>query len=295
MIENSRVLVTGASGFTGKYLCDSLRAAGAQVSELSSKHSASSDSMQCDITDKARLVEVVRELNPDYVVHLAAISFVAATNIDLFHEVNVIGTRNLLEALSGCASEKVIIASSANIYGDVSSGKPITEEQEPAPANHYGASKLDMEQVAEDYFEELPIIVTRPFNYTGPGQDEKFLIPKIVAHYKRKEDSIELGNTDVSRDYSFVGDVVDAYIRLLQSEVDSLMVNICSGEAYSVDQILCYLEQQTGRKINVRKNPELVRANEIKMLLGDNSLLKKLTGWSPQHGLEEVLSSMLNT
>lgn len=295
MIENRVVLVTGASGFTGKYLCSALRDLGARVIELSELPSAAPDKFQCDLIDKSQVGEVIAEIRPDFVIHLAAISFVATENPEAFYAVNVIGTCNLLHALTNCTPEKIIIASSANIYGQVQGGQPISEDQVPAPINHYASSKLAMEHMAKTWFEELPIIVTRPFNYTGPGQDERFLIPKIVAHFAERKEQIELGNLRVSRDFTYVGDVVEAYLLLLQSKSKSTVINICSGETCSLRQILNRLELLSGHELKVRVNPELVRKNEIEVLRGDNSLLKELTGWAPNYQLDEVLEMMLNS
>ena len=126
-----------------------------------------------------------RRIAPDVVVHLAALAFVAEDNPEDFYRVNVLGTVNLLEALADDLHPvRILIASSANVYGNTSGGAK-RRLSCPAPVNHYAASKLAMEHMVRTWFDRLPIVMTRPFNYTGPGQDERFVVPKIVAHYKR--------------------------------------------------------------------------------------------------------------
>ena len=149
------------------------------------------------------------------VVHLAALAFVAEQDPALFYQVNVIGTRNLLEALCNQSthSECTILASSANVYGN-SELEIISESSPTRPANDYAVSKLTMEYLAKTYCDKLPITITLPFNYTGVGQSDRFLIPKIVKHFKKRAPVIELGNLDVAREFSDVRDVALIY-RLL--------------------------------------------------------------------------------
>ena len=212
-------LVTGASGFTGRYMVEELSAAGYDVVGLASD--APDDTVNyisADLTDHAQLIEVITSLQPDLVVHLAAIAFVGHGDASAFYNVNLIGTQNLLEALCACEKkpEAVLLASSANVYGNQSSGI-LSETALPNPANDYAVSKTAMEYMARLWMDKLPIVIARPFNYTGIGQDEKFLLPKIVSHFRRKAPVIELGNLDVSRDFSDVRSVVNAYLKLLES------------------------------------------------------------------------------
>ena len=158
--------------------------------------------------------------------------------------------------------------------------------------NHYANSKLAMEHMVRTWFDRLPIIITRPFNYTGPGQSERFLIPKIVGHFKRKEKTISLGNTEVSRDFSDVKDVVECYARLLMSESRSITVNICSGKAVSIDDAIKIMNEMAGYEISVEVNQELIRPNEIKFLKGNNQLLKNLINYVPETPFEKVLRKM---
>ena len=200
----------------------------------------------------------MEKAQPDYVVHLAAISFVAHGDIQEFYRVNLLGTINLLSALTEVEKplRKILLASSANVYGNVDVDI-IDESVCPQPANHYAISKLAMEHAARLWFDTLPIIITRPFNYTGIGQAEHFLLPKIVAHFKRGEKEIELGNLEVERDFSDVRSVVRIYRQLLESAINSEIFNVCSGHGISLAKILQIMVALAGYEINVHVNPDL--------------------------------------
>ncbi|PRE15779.1 GDP-mannose 4,6 dehydratase [Burkholderia multivorans] len=289
-----RALVTGLGGFTGKYLAQSLAAAGYRV--FGTAHGAelaSPDMYQVDLCDRATLAKVVADVQPDVVAHLAAIAFVAHGDAEAIYRTNVIGTRNLLEALAGLDKRPnaVLLASSANIYGNAAV-EIIDESVEPNPANDYAVSKLAMEYMARLWRDKLPIVVARPFNYTGVGQSPQFLLPKIVSHFQRGERVIELGNIDVERDFSDVRRVVDAYRRLLQLAPAGGVFNVCSGRAVSLKSVIAMMEQIAGYSIEVRVNPAFVRANEVRRLQGDGSRLLAAVGELEDIPLENTLRWM---
>jgi nucleoside-diphosphate-sugar epimerase len=291
-----KVLVTGFTGFTGRYMATTLEQQGFQVIGLGHGSKDDWETITCELTDAAAVAAAVREVKPDYVVHLAALSFVGHGDSEAFYRVNLFGTLNLLEALAALAEppRKVLVASSANVYGtpDVA---VIDESVTPAPVNHYANSKLAMEHMVRTWFDRLPIVITRPFNYTGPGQAPCFLVPKIVDHYRRRSPIIELGNLDVSRDFSDVRDVVAAYAALLDSDVRSEIVNICRGEAISLREIIAMMNLSAGYEIEVKVNPAFVRVNEIPSLQGSNAELKRLIGTVPSIPLVETLQWMLQS
>lgn len=285
------VLLTGAGGFTGGYLESALLRRGYRVARLDSVGPE-----RCDLTDSVAVDKTVLLANPDCVVHLAAISFVAHGNAEDFYRVNVIGTLNLLQALSKLpgAPRRVIVASSGNVYGtpDV---EILDESQCPEPVNHYGCSKLAMEYMVRTWFDRIPVLITRPFNYTGPGQADHFLVPKIVKHFKRHAPMIELGNLHVSRDYSDVADVVASYVALLESDVKSEVVNICSGRALALLDIVAMMNEIAGYEIEVRANPEFVRANEVPKLVGSTAKLHSLVTLPAARPFRETLRRMYET
>lgn len=279
-----RILVTGEDGFTGQYF-----------SQAAKKNQHDVIALKANLTDIKALNTELASTKPDAVVHLAAISFVGHDNADDFYKVNVVGTDNLLKAIAAIGTKpRVLIASSANIYGNPNIAV-LSEQITPAPVNHYAASKLAMEHITRTWFSQLPIIITRPFNYTGVGQNSQFLIPKIVNHFKTKQAVIELGNTNISRDFSDVRDIADTYLALIESSISSETINVCSGKSISLKAIIAELNQLTGYEIQVKINPLFVRENDILNLHGDNNHLIKLTGQSIQRPFNETLKWMLNS
>jgi nucleoside-diphosphate-sugar epimerase len=285
-----RILVTGAQGFTGRHLVRALKARGDDVHGLvaataaTAKEGGDRDDCattlhRCDLADAARVREVVRDVAPQRVVHLAAISFAAHADVDAIYRVNVLGTRNLLEALAGSAAkpESVLLASSASIYGNATSGV-INEASAPAPPNDYAVSKLAMEYMARLWRDRLPITMVRPFNYSGRGQSENFVIPKIVAHFRRRASVIELGNLDVERDFSDVRTVVDCYVRLLERRLAEPVFNVCSGRGTSLRTVLQLARELSGFSPEVRVNPAFVRSNDPQRLVGSKRALEGAIG-----------------
>lgn len=283
--DGPRVLVTGATGFTGAYLTAALRERG---------YAVATPPASFDLVDAEAVHALLARLRPEFILHLAAISFVPHAQPAALYAVNAVGTVNLLEAAerSGAPLRKILLASSANVYGNAGVER-IDESVPPAPVNHYACSKLAMEHMARTWFNRLPIILVRPFNYIGPGQSEKFLIPKIVDHYARRAARISLGNTDVARDFSDVRMVVEAYCRLLESPFRSGTLNICSGVARSLDEILRTLERISGHAVEVEVDPTLVRANEVKRLTGSPDRLIETVGALPFLDFENTLRWML--
>jgi nucleoside-diphosphate-sugar epimerase len=278
-------LVTGADGFTGAHFVKQAREAGYDVFAFNA-----------DLTNPQAVQAQVDAAAPDVVVHLAGISFVGHDKPSAFYDVNVIGTLNLLDALLKLpkSPKRVLLASSANVYGNCEQS-PISEMQAPAPLNHYAMSKLAMEHLAMTYADRLPLFFVRPFNYTGPGQVESFVIPKIVSHFKRRATTIELGNLTVEREYNDVRMVTDAYLKLLDKAVAGEIYNICSGKTYTLHQVIDALVELTGHQMNVVVNPAFVRANELHRLCGDVSKLHKTIGTHDPIALQNTLRWMLES
>ena len=279
-----KVLLTGSRGFTGYHFTKFAHEAGHTVIPLG-----------VNILDKDKVFTEIKEVKPDCIVHLAAISSVDHSNYSDFYNVNVIGTTNILDATTSLSSyqPKVLITSSANIYGN-NEESPLSEESPVKPVNHYAVSKLAMEYLVKTYFDKLPIIIARPFNYTGPRQSTNFLIPKLVDSFARKLEEIELGNLHIEREFNDVRMVCEAYLRLLSNGSPSEIYNICSGNTYSLGDVISLLEKITGHKVNTKVNKRFVRNNEVHKLYGNPSKLWKATGVLYGNLLEETLRWMLN-
>lgn len=298
--KNKSVLITGISGFTGKHLSSTLIQKGAIVHGFASSFPenfsefVNGEKFIGKLQDKSPLNQAVQVSNPDYVIHLAGISFTNHSSILPYYDVNVIGTDNLLDACKeyGTKIKKIILASSAAIYG-IPKNDYVRETDIPSPISHYGNSKLAMEHSARTKQGELPIILVRPFNYTGIGQPKHFIIPKIVTHFADKKSEIELGNTNVLREFSDVRDIVDQYIALLTSK-NTGTFNLCTGKTNSIQSVIDTLTEITGHQIKVQTNPEFVRPNDIPRLIGSTEKLISVTGKKPYTPLSVTLSTMFN-
>ncbi|WP_336367013.1 NAD-dependent epimerase/dehydratase family protein [Marinobacter sp. C2H3] len=292
---SQRVLVTGSEGFTGRYLVEELEGAGYEVVGLGSHESSAKGYIQADLTEVEALKAAIADVQPDVVIHLAALAFVGHGDPNAFYRVNLMGTRNLLEALgaSGKTPESVLLASSANVYGNQKEGE-LTEHTPPAPANDYAVSKLAMEHMARTWLPALPITLVRPFNYTGVGQADSFLLPKIVSHFKRKASVIELGNLDVWRDFSDVRAVVQAYRKLIERKPVGETFNVASGRTHSLREVLALCTELSGHELEVRVNPAFVRANEVKTLCGNADKLRACIGDWKTPELKDTLRWMLD-
>jgi GDP-6-deoxy-D-talose 4-dehydrogenase len=290
-------LITGLRGFTGRYLAAELEATGYRVyGTVHDEEAVDAGELSADLCDRKVVQKVIAAVQPHVVVHLAAISFVAHGDAEAIYRTNVVGTRNLLQALA--ESDKpprvVILASSANVYGNAVVD-PITESTALNPANDYAVSKLAMEYMARLWMPKLPIVTVRPFNYTGRGQTLNFLLPKIVDHFRRGAREIELGNLDVVRDFSDVRSVVGVYRRLIELAPAGETFNICSGKAISLEEVLDLMAAIAGYRIRVKVNSAFVRENEVKRLRGSIVKLVGAIGGLEPIQLERTLRWMYET
>lgn len=292
-LVSNKVLITGIDSFTGMHLSSYLETKGYRVYGTVLKEGDGFKTFTCNITCKQECIDVMSCVKPDCVIHLAGIAFVGHDNNEAFYEVNTLGTQNILDALieTNCKIQKVILASSATVYGDQGS-EVLNESMCPMPTNHYGMSKLAMEHMARNYFKKLPILIVRPFNYTGVGQAEHFLVPKIVSHFKQKALHIELGNLYVEREFNDVFFTCNVYVRLLESEVISEIVNICSGTAISLMDIIDTMDSLARYRITVEVNPLFIREHEIKRLVGSITKLESIVGKIVPIPLIQTLSNM---
>ncbi len=256
---------------------------------------AESSDPDFDLANRDSVKGVVAAVLPDFVIHLAALSFVGHDDAAAFYAVNAVGTTHLLDAIASLQAvpRRVVVASSANVYGN-STVEPITEATPAAPVNHYAASKMAMEAMARTYVDRLPLVITRPFNYTGVGQADHFLVPKLVAHFAERRSSIELGNLDVVRDFSDVRRIAEAYVRLLTAEVSGGITNLCSGVGHPLRWILRQLSELSGHEIELKVNEAFVRTSEVHRLVGSNAIMRAALGELPFSDFRETLKWMLD-
>ena len=278
-----RILITGIDGFTGGYLKLKLAKSGHVVTGLSA-----------NLMDFNSIEIEIEKMQPEAVVHLAGVSFAGHKEYRQYYDVNLIGTRNLLEALH-CHSKNlksVLVASSASVYGN-SYQHPINENDTPNPINDYAISKLALEYVAKLFMDKLPIFIVRPFNYTGVGQSENFLIPKIIKHFNRKKSSIELGNVMIQREFNDVRNVVNIYLDLLTNTPSGKIFNICTEKTFSIQDIINRCEKITNHKMEVRVNPNFCRSNDADRLVGNGQYLRKFINPKNEFSIDDTLFWML--
>jgi nucleoside-diphosphate-sugar epimerase len=295
-----KALVTGIAGFTGRYLAEELAKRGISVVGIAQSAAAAAISHvdrvhAVDVTDFDALREVILTEKPQLVAHLAGISFVVHADVNEIYRTNLLGTRNLLEALTGLetAPRSVLLASSSNVYGNRHDGI-MRETLPPDPVNDYSVSKLAMEYMASLYRAKLPLIIVRPFNYTGRGQSLDFIIPKIIAHARERSPFIELGNLNVARDFSDVRTVAETYVRLLETpDAVGGIFNVCSGRSVTLQEVLDLVTNLSGHRLEVRVDPAFIRANEVRTLCGSAAKLESVIGPLRAIPLEETLRWML--
>ncbi len=254
--------------------------------------------VECDLRDAKNVDEVISDIRPDYIFHLAAQSFVKSSwnsPSDTLTN-NIISEVNILEGVKKYVPECIMqIAGSSEEYGNPES-TPITEEHDLKPLSPYGVSKVAQEKLGYQYHKSygLKIILTRAFNHTGPGRDPRFAeasFAKQIADAK-DGDTIKVGNLLARRDYTDVRDTVEAYWLATQLCNVAEPYNICSGEDHSIQEILDDLITISGKKIDVEQDPNRMRPSDIMVLLGSCAKFKKTTGWSPKYTYKQTLTDL---
>ncbi len=299
------VLITGCSGFLSSHLIEKLsedyKIFG--FTEIKDFKTDKFDYEIIDIRDESSVDNYVKKVKPDLTFHFAAITNVGFSwkNKKLTYEVNIIGSSNLFEALSKYSPKsKVIIMSSAEIYGD-KGNDPISVNEGIDVRNPYSLSKYSMEMIADLYINQelLDIIKVRSFNFTGPGQDEKFVssdFAKQIALIEKglREPVIRVGNLEARRDFSDVRDIVNYLIKISNIGKSGEIYNLCSGNAYSIRYILDILLSYSERKIKVVVDKSKVRPVDIPVLLGNYQELKEKLKIEKKYRIEQTVLDLLN-
>lgn len=289
-----KILIIGIDSFTGMHFSNFMKNFNYDVYGTTQKEKNISKFYKCNIQNKHQVKCIISDIKPDFIVNLAAISFVATEKKDLFYQVNVLAVENILESILEIPNykpSKIILVSSATVYGN-QSYDILNEDMIPNPINHYGISKLAMEQIAKTYFNNLNIIITRPFNYTGIGQNNNFLIPKIVSHYQNHKQEIELGNVNVYREFNDVEFICESYKRLLEIDKYSEIVNIASNRLISLNDVISKMNKIANYNIKININQNFIRRNEIIKLSGSPNKLFGLVGEIHQKDFLKTLTDM---
>ena len=308
-----KIVVTGAAGFVGTHLLNALESG--HTTDIEIIPTAQTAFTRADghvvraleITQRVAINAFVQEVRPTHIVHLAGVPSIAATRADPVRawEVNLMGTldlaRAVLEHAPDCA---LIFAGSSESYGaSAMSGEPLTESHRLQPLNEYAATKsaadLALGALAAS---GLKAIRFRPFNHTGPGQTPDFVVPAFASQIARIEKGIQspaihVGNLDVKRDFLDVRDVVDGYIAAIKASDDlarGTVINLASGNARTIRDILESLLRLSTTKIEVRPDPHRQRSNDIPSIVGDATLARKLLGWWPNRPFDKTLLDVLD-
>jgi GDP-4-dehydro-6-deoxy-D-mannose reductase len=299
-----RILVTGADGFAGRYLCELLRVAGDQVVEAHGPRAAglSSDALNFDIVDEAAVRAAVERAQPEGIIHLAGFSSVVRShgNPARAFAVNSLGTVNLLAAVRESAPKaRVLLVSSGEVYGAVPGGARATEEQALVPLSPYASSKWAAELTAQQFHRSygLQLVVARPFSHLGEGQNPILVVPSIAAQLRaiqqRKADPVlRVGNLEAIRDFCHVRDVAAAYRLLLTAGAVGQVYNVCSGTGRTIRTVLEEMLALSGMEVRVEQDPALLRPADIPSLVGAPDKLRAL-GWEPKHTVTDALREVL--
>ncbi|MFH1509287.1 MAG: GDP-mannose 4,6-dehydratase [bacterium] len=298
---HKRILITGSQGFVGRYLTSFLlRDKNYKIYGIDKNKSneKSYHHQSCDITNSIKLAELIKEIEPDLVIHLVAVANPQIENKKLVYDVNVGGTKNLLQALS--QSEKktdVLLVSSAYVYG---SSEVILTEKSPTKAmGIYAESKLAMENLANEYLKSnLKIKIARPFNHTGPGQTTEFVVPSFSNQIAQIEAGIlkpviKVGNLEPKKEMLDVRDVVRAYRDILLNGKAGEVYNIARGEGYTIKDLLNRLLSLSKVKISIENDPAMMRTSDIMCLVGSPKKIYKETSWQAQIDIMETLKETL--
>lgn len=297
-----RVLVTGATGFVGRWLTEELLANGHHVI-------AAPGSRELDITNGAAASRLVRAAEPDAIAHLAGMAFAGDALRDPARalEVNAGGTRAVVAAAAAVGGLPVLVSGSSDVYGAPDQADLPLRESAPLRADRpYGLSKLAQERAAleEGHRLDVPVVVTRSFNHTGPGQRSDFVAPALATRILRAKaegsHEVVVGALDTWRDIGDVRDVARAYRLLLEGLASSLLpggsiVNVATGVPVSIRRVFENICEVAGVQVTPRVDPDLLREGDPPLIVGNAEHLHRLTGWSPRIPLDETLRDLVES
>jgi GDP-4-dehydro-6-deoxy-D-mannose reductase len=303
-----RILVTGASGFAGPVVARTLIDRGHTVHGLARRPPARATAMTFhpgDVRDAAALGRLLAEIAPDGIIHLAALAEPAAAEADPAeaYAVNLGGTLALLRAAREASRRpRFLIASSSAVYGVVTPAEcPLGEDTTLRPLTVYGASKAAAELAALQWGRayDLDVVVARPFNHTGPGQEPAYLCAALARQVARIEAGqqppvLQVGNVDPVRDWSDVRDVAAGYAAVLERGRSGMVYNLCAGEGVSVAEIIAQLRTLARVPMRAHVDPARQRRHDVERIVGSHARVTADTGWEPEIPLLDTLATVLD-
>ncbi len=320
-----RVLITGINGFVGSHLCHYLNKLGHQVfgtditpipalrEHPNRARQAKNEGAEgietlpaelfySDITDFSSIKAVLEKTRPEWIFHLAGITSVAEAekNPVPTYQINTLGTLKLLLAVHQLRlPARILIVSSADVYGRAE--KPRSESDPPCPLTAYARSKLLAEEIGRLYYQTwgMDIVIVRAFSHTGPGQEPKFVFPKVAFHIAQVEKGnaeavLKMGNLAIRRDYTDVRDIVRAYVLTMENCLSGETYNVTSGNAIRLQDGVETLLKLARKTVQVQPCEAEQRPYDIPYLSGDCEKFKAVTGWQPEIPLEKTLADLLD-
>lgn len=309
-----RILVTGITGFVGSHFAEHALACGAEVfgsyrwrsKTENIEHIRSRIALvECDLRDMSSTHHLIEASRPDFVIHLAAQSFVGASwqaPAETFIT-NTVSQVNLLEAIRAQgAKPRFLVIGSSEEYGFVQEDElPITEANPLRPLSPYAVSKVAQNLMGYQYFKSygMHIVRSRAFNHEGPRRGDVFVTSNFarqIAEIERglREPVIAVGNLKTRRDYTDVRDIVRGYWLLLEKGEPGEVYNLCSGRAWRIQDILDFLLGEARvAGITVREDRARLRPSDVPVLLGDATRARKAVGWEPRIPFEQTLRDIL--
>lgn len=303
----AQIFVTGITGFVGTHLTHYLVSKGHKIFGLSHRTTKLPQTLAKgvhlyygNILDQCLLEQILKEIQPDIIYHLAGI--LKATDINKFYLINVLGTIALFEAIIALnLTPKVLIASSSAVYGPGFSEQLITEQFPLQPITHYAISKIAQETVALRYYltYQLPVVCVRTFNLIGPNQPAEFACSAFarqiaIAELTKKVDTLTTGNLSTKRDFTDIRDVVCAYDSIVISDKPDLIYNVCSAQATSIKQCLDILLTLAKVPLKTIIDPNKWQPNDVAIQIGSAVKIYNYTGWRPKITLQQSLEELLN-
>jgi GDP-4-dehydro-6-deoxy-D-mannose reductase len=299
-------LVTGATGFVGGHLLDRLAGTGPVAAWYRPDGRPPDldrdvDWLAVDLLDRPAVSRALDEVSPARIYHVAGAPQVDTSwhNVVPHLRANALATHHLLDAVRELDRPcRVLVVSSSQIYQ--MTDEPISEETTLLPATPYGLSKLAQDQLALRACDEdgLDVVLARPFNHAGPGQSPAFAISSFARQIARIEaglakPEIRVGNLDTRRDLTDVRDVVEAYVRLMESAPRGRPYNICSGRAWRIRDLLDELLQLAQTSVKIDVDETRLRPNDVPVVQGDATRIRAELGWSPKIRVEQTILDTL--